>query len=205
LNRAQILFFTAVIVFVGLSCNNENQVASDNTDTVLTQSANDSFLLYVESTPHLPRKAGIGHPFDSLVFDRVIAYEFDGRERENSRIIKEDGQFVKTIKRQKYLTPEQVRMITACFSDTLSYGEGTRPCFAPSEALVFFNGTKPVMSIDICLDCNYLESSVPIPARNAKQLKVDGRVIPAIGFSVQGRQCIIDLSRELNFVYGNFK
>jgi hypothetical protein len=194
----------SIAVLLGIyACNSENTTKATGADTALRDS-NDSILSYVESSSVLPDRSGVGYPFDSIDFDRVLAYEFDGREELNSRIISEEGNFVKTIKKQKHLTAGQVTMITRCLSDTATYGEGTRACFAPSEAIVFFKGKKPVMSIDICLDCNYLESSVPIPARSVRQIKVDDRVFPAIGFSVQGRQCIIDLSKELNFVYGSF-
>jgi hypothetical protein len=204
LRTKRFLFLIIGLVFGVVACNSENTPPGSGTDSNI-HGSQDTILSYVGSAPLLPPQSGVGRPFDSIEFDRVVAYEFDGKEEKNSRIINEDGNFVKTIKKQKHLTADQVKMITSCLSDTVSYGEGTRACFAPSEAIVFFNGTKPVMSVDICLDCNYLESSVPIPARDARQMKVDNRVFPAIGFSVQGRQCIINLSRQLGFVYGGFK
>lgn len=158
---------------------------------------------YVESAPTVIPNNTLGSPFDTLKYDKVIAYDFDGRH-EKYYVIEKYGWFVNTISKQQYLTQKQTDKLVKALTNKSSYGESTAACFEPHFAVVFFKNNKMVNQVNVCLDCNYLMSTIEIPAQSAKTIVMDSISYPMNGFSKKGVKAVTSLCKELNFLYGTY-
>ena len=157
------------------------------------------------------------NPFDTLKYDRVTAYDYDG---EGSYLIVEDGELVKVdtpnqrgeIYHMKDLTKMQISRINKTVGDTASYGLGAASCFNPRMGIVYYRKEKIVGHISICLECNYLESTPPIAAVYFNANKINGIDIkdwlksdspnpykPFYGLRLSARETISNLCKELKF------
>lgn len=138
-------------------------------------------------------------PFDTIDFNKVIAYDFDGREERYPSVINSrNGLFAPVVIRQKELNLKQIDYLLDFITDNKTYGESTAACFIPHLSFVFFKGKKRKYVIDICLDCNYLISTSEIPATQHKKMTFeDGTSYGLRGFSRYGKNSIVELSKEL--------
>ena len=138
------------------------------------------------------------NPFDSIDYDKVIAYEFQG---EGARMItycleNEPRRISKTLE----LTESQLDPLLRILTSDSSYGNITAACFDPHLAIVYYRNEDILATIDICLDCNYLSSSIEIPATKSKSIKVDEEFsYPARGFSKATRNAIRKFCTDIGF------
>jgi len=147
-----------------------------------------------------------GKPFDTLKYNKVIAYDYEGNEEPYGSVMDINGKYVPVILKQKYLTQAQTSELIKFITANSTYGGGTSACFNPHLGFIFYNSEKIACKIDICLDCNYLISTSEIPAMNNKKANIGtGNEFSMIGFSKIGQQKIINLCRELGFYYGGKK
>lgn len=146
-----------------------------------------------------------GVPFDTLNYNKIIAYDFVGFEEPYPSVIDEKGKFVPVVLAQKALSQEQADKILSALASNSTYGEVTAACFSPHFALVFFKNDILINQINVCLDCNYLLSGLNIPAQTHEKVKIGKEKIPSVGFTKSGRMAIINLCRELSFYYGQLK
>ncbi len=154
---------------------------------------------YIETAPIIKLNKKNGVPFDTLSYNKVIAYDFDGMEELYPAVIK-NGHFIPVILKQQYLTQEQTDKILDILTKKSAYGGEFAACFMPQFGIVFFNDNEVVNQINVAIGCNYLISDIEIPAQN--QLKVDkGKEseYSMFGFSKSGKDAIIYLCKELNF------
>lgn len=101
------------------------------------------------------------NPFDSLVYDNVVAYDFDGKD---GREIVMDGKLVKDAKNPKTVTKEQVGLLIQTITDTAAYGYGSPGYFEQTIGIVFYNNKEIAAHISISFDANSLKSSIYLPA-----------------------------------------
>lgn len=176
---------------------------SDRYKNAISQKLLNDYLQNANETPALKKYAA---PFDKLEFDKVIAYDYEGNEEGFNSVIK-NGNFLPIIEKQHALSEIQIDyLINGVLTSNTTYGETTAACFNPHLGVVFFKGLKPVMVIDICLDCNYLISDIEIPAAEYNKFKFEnGEEYAARGFSNQGKHKIVKLAKQLDFYYSNFK
>ena len=146
-------------------------------------------------------------PFKDLKFNKVIAYDFDGDEEKYATVFDNKTRiFNPVVLHQKELNKEQIENLISFLIDSKTYGEGIAACFVPHLGIVFYHDNQFVFEVDVCLDCNYLESTIEIPARKTKKIKLeDGSDLYLIGFSKIGKQKIIGLCKELNLDYRNYQ
>ncbi len=145
----------------------------------------------------------LAHPFDTLNYDKIIAYDFEGSEEPYPSVLDRDLKFVPVVLNQKALTQTQVDKILSALTKNSSYGEGTAACFNPHLGLLFFKDNKFKNAINICLDCNYLISDLVIPAEtHLKVNKGKENEYALTGFTKTGKKAIVDLCKDLNFKYG---
>lgn len=141
---------------------------------------------------------GQSNPFDTIQYDRVMAYEFQG---EGSRRIEyclkdEKSRISKSVK----LSEAEVTKLEEIFTSNSSYGTTTAACFDPHFAVVYYLNDSIVSSVDVCLECNYLEATVDLPATRLKMIKVtDDYSYPAKGFSVEAWKGIFDFCKRIGF------
>jgi len=136
--------------------------------------------------------------FDTLNYDQVKAYEFNGSgarkithclERETARI-----------NRDTVLTKELIKEFEKTITASGSYGQTTAACFDPHLAIVYYLDDQIVAVIDVCLECNYLISTLDIPARS--EFKIDSGTEyerPLSGFSKETRQKIDEFLSKIEF------
>ncbi len=134
-------------------------------------------------------------PFDTIKFNKAVAYSYDG-SHERIRIVSlgdEEGYPSQTIDFQKALTQAQVNKILPLFAKRSTYDPmKSFGCFEPRFAIVLYNGREAVMQLSICLDCNNLGVNPDIKENRS-------------GFSSKGRKEIIAFCRELGFPYGELE
>lgn len=157
---------------------------------------------YAAKAPSVLIIPKLNAPFNSLQFNKVIAYDFEGNEEPYSSIIK-NGDYVPVILKQQHLDKQQIVLFLNTLTDTTTYGETTFACFNPHFSLVFYNNDKIVNVIDVCLDCNYLISrNVILPATEFHKANSGTKdEHPLNGFSNDGKQAIKTLCKELGFYY----
>lgn len=174
----------------------------DTTKTLKLKTLIDYIVLAKPIKPNLKN----GEPFGKLEYDKVIAYDFKGREELYPAVIDKHGMFVPVVLGQKFLTQEQADKILSTLTKKTTYGEGTAACFEPHFALVLYKDNKMTHQINICLGCNYLISDIDIPAETHKKVNKGTKDEYAlIGFTEKGKKAVIELCKELDFTYGQEK
>ncbi len=160
---------------------------------------------YIENTPPIKLTRKYKVPFNTLEFDKVIAYDFDGDEETFPSAIGRNGSFIPIIEKQAALTEKQINyLIENILTSDATYGGGTAACFQPHLSIIFYNKNERVFITDICLGCNLLHSSQLIPATQSHKAKFeDGTDFFLDGFSKQGKKRIRNLATELDFYYSN--
>ncbi|MBL7911088.1 MAG: hypothetical protein JNJ41_08560 [Bacteroidia bacterium] len=141
------------------------------------------------------------NPFDTLKYDKVIAYDYNGSPEMQIVIEEKVMPLKERMFKQAELTKEQINKLNKTLGDTKSYGGGTAACFDPHFGVVFFKENKIVGHISICMGCNFLESTPDIPAENSHKTDLCDECY-ARGFSKFGRKNISALVKELKFSHG---
>jgi len=79
-------------------------------------------------------------PFDSLKYNKVIAYDFDGNYEPHPSVIKNSKwrRFAPVILRQKSLNQKQVDFLTNFLTNNKTYGGSPAACFEPHLGFVFY-------------------------------------------------------------------
>lgn len=139
------------------------------------------------------------NPFAKLQYDTVIAYDYEPMDE--TPFVLKNGKFTGNILKQKPLSAKQISFITQTICDTSTYGNSTAACFEPHFALVFFKKDSVLANVEICLECNFLQSTETIPAQTFYNIKIpeDSLELPRYGFSKTGRKQINKLVKELGF------
>ena len=139
------------------------------------------------------------NPFDNLRYDKVVAYDYNGYA---GREIVKDGKLIEYIYKQKELTGKQVKNFNWITGDTTSYGGKTAACFEPHLGVVYYQKEKIVGYISICLACNYLKSSIEIPASRYRKFISDydsTYLETGYGFTREGSHQLSDFCESLGF------
>lgn len=136
-----------------------------------------------------------GSPFNTMDFDKVVAYSYDG-SHEQIKIAPGIGKTrsaSETIDQQVGINQKQANIILSLFGDKSTYDPmASAGCFEPRFALVLYKDNSSVMQISVCLDCNNVHFTPEIKANEG-------------GLSKKGRKTIIAFCKELKFPYGELK
>lgn len=130
-------------------------------------------------------KTNSGNVFTTLDYDKVVAYNYDGEG--DIEIIDNKGHLAKKIKKQILLNRAQTTKLTNIFCAKSTYGGDVAACFDPHFGIVFYKANKAKVYVSVCLDCNYLISSIRIPNSGAT------------GFSDNGAKQIFEFKKKINF------
>lgn len=140
-----------------------------------------SFIGGIAQNDSIPIKGEVKNlynPFDSISYDKVIAYNFNYdvktgyKKHTHSEFGPDLEQFnyysllnaMDGIIALDTLSKKEIDSAITILSDTSTYGKSPYACFEPRLGLSFFKGNKAELDILLCFDCNTLESSIPIPA-----------------------------------------
>ena len=121
--------------------------------------------------------------FNGLKFNKVIAYFYEGKGQ-NALIIDKNEMLNTTVHKSIVLHKEQTKEFIDIFSDTTTFSRDVALCFFPRFGIVFYDGTKPILSVSICLECNSYHSSIALADFQ--------------GFSSKGRSDILNFQKNLN-------
>jgi hypothetical protein len=160
---------------------------------------------YPSNTDVVKPRAKPGKPFDTLHYNRIVAYDFEGSEEPYPGVLDKNGNFVPVILAQKLLSQAQADFIISHLANPKTYGGATAACFRPHLGIVFYEGARAVFVVNVCLDCNFLISTSDIPAMSQGQMNAGAKgeyTVPAIGFSETGKSGIRNFCTELGFHYG---
>jgi hypothetical protein len=134
---------------------------------------------------------------DTVKYDKVIAYEFEGDGGKN--IVSGSKLITKSkILLEKVLTNEEVTTLVSILNNTETYGGITAACFDPHFGIVYYKNEKIIDHVSICLGCNFLNSSFEIPAI---KFHLTDRCDYCYndGFSKNGRKLLSQFIKDLGF------
>ena len=123
--------------------------------------------------------------FDSLDYDIALAYDYNGEGGDD--IIDADGRLANRIYKSTELTSTQLKRITDIFCSKETYDKNApvAACFDPHFGVVLYKADTVVAFVSVCLDCNYLHSSIEISEATA--------------FSQRGTRNIIEFEKNIGF------
>jgi hypothetical protein len=166
------------------------------------------FLALIYGHRHTVAQKPALHPFDTLQYDRAVAYDYNGM---NDNPIVKDGQLIRRapgqarsveIYGQQQLTKLQIAAFHKILRDTATFGGPTAACFDPHLGIVYYKREKIVGHISVCISCNFLRSSMLIPASHSKKIYYSddpNNYLWAEGFSQQARERLNNFCKELQF------
>ncbi len=195
LKRNTLLLFI-VLCWILNSCDNQPK------DKYLSQRTLNK---YAEKAQLIERNTVSNSPFDTLIYNKVVAYDFERLVESYGVVTEVDGRkkFASNIFCQKSLNQKQVDFLTNFLGSNDTYGGNWAACFEPHLGIVFYQDDEIKCVVNICLDCNQLISSVKIPAQTYHKIDEGTEYEePLFGFSEQGKQNIIELCKEIGFDYG---
>lgn len=159
--------------------------------------SNDDISKFVKEAEMIkPAKTNM-NPFSNLDYNKVIAYDFDGGKGYNVLSIANENTVTNTVKNQKSLTQNQVNHLISIISNKKSFGGSTGACFEPHLGIVFYKDEKIVEYINICFECNYLSSKLPISTTITESSKTVNQ-LPS-GFSSLGKTELKSICGQLQF------
>ena len=138
------------------------------------------------------------NPFSLIESDSIVVYEYNG----TGGILIEDAINSKPeiIIQSKSMASEVIRQFELGITDSMAYGQSTASCFDPHLGLIYWIGGKIQASINICLTCNYLKSSLVIPATEYHQISISADyAYAAKGFHKKTRKLIFDFCENIGF------
>ncbi len=137
-------------------------------------------------------------PYKYLKYDKVIAYDYFS----NKNIV-EDGKLNESlIKKKVILTSAQIDTLHSFIFNIKTYGALREyTCYRNCLGIVYYLNNNIVAHMSVSIECNYLSSSLNIPAMEYSKVKNKeiNQFMNANGFSKIGRMKINQLSKELKF------
>ncbi|MFT5822877.1 MAG: hypothetical protein ACI8ZM_004134, partial [Crocinitomix sp.] len=92
---------------------------------------------YAKESPTLDLAENYPPPFDTLDFNKVIAYDFDGREEYNSTVWGTEG-YASVIVKQTNLTLTSVNELISLLTSNSTYGGRRAACYEPHLGFIFY-------------------------------------------------------------------
>ncbi len=142
------------------------------------------------------------NPFEISLYDKVVVYKFNGEIKNKEpefAIVDTIGNLAKTAKIPgKELKKKEIRKLDEILGDTATYGGATAACFIPRLGIVYYYKNKIIGQINICLECNYLQSNPEIPLTWYYKTDIGNEIIPAKGFSKIGRKQLNEFCKKLD-------
>jgi len=109
--------------------------------------------------------SGFVNVFGNIQYDSVVAFNYNGEAGKN--IIDDSGHLSNKIHKRIFLQKNQIQAISSILCNPSTYGGDMAACFDPHLGIVYYIANKPKAFVSICLDCNSLNSSIPIQAANS--------------------------------------
>ena len=109
------------------------------------------------------------NPFASLLYDRVVMYDYEPHEY-GATIIDKNGVLEKKINKRVLLEKSAVDVLNKKLGQRSSFGRGISNCFIPHLGFVYYYKNNVVAHISVCMDCNRMFSNIPILGKKSGQV-----------------------------------
>jgi hypothetical protein len=166
-----------------------------------------TFSVAVASEPPKPT----ARPFADLKWVKAVAYNFNlgPRPHDEVSIVAGGALHPTAVLPGVMLDEAQVRSLAGELTNDKTYGGPAASCFVPRLGVVFYDEHDAIVAhIDICFECNYMNSSFPIPASGyfydgKEHYFRNGREVPfeqrghEYGFNRRGRKRLVEWCRDL--------
>ncbi len=154
----------------------------------------------LKRAPTLARLTKLHPPFDSLQFDKAMAYDYNGAKGEQALYIVEEGRLAPTIVAQQPLDGHDVEALVGLLYNKRAYGDAPAFCFEPHLGIVFYQSDSIVAHLSICISCKRLTGSPAVPAHLFPQVRLpDGTSYPADGLNDRTLQQLRKWLRQWQF------
>ena len=201
----------ALLLICTFCYSSSNQPQNNPTPITPITSSKDSIKennRSIDTSQHvLPSKKDVPRdPFDNLLYDKVLSYNFALKTNEDVFSILDNGKIHSSAELPtRTLTTEEVNEMLSIVLKTSTYGGASASCFNPRWAFVFYRENGIVGYIDLCFECNLLISSPEISVAKAHKFVeyYDGDKIeePLFGFSARDRKKLKKFCSKLNMMY----
>jgi hypothetical protein len=209
-----------LILIICYSClKNENQQKNIGSEITNSEKSEDLVFLTQEALlNYRDNSKSIEFPIkaynlpDSLIFNKVIAYEFDGdipmegEDYDENTVIIGNDNYSNRIKKQQELSEEEIHILLKLFTSKTNFGGMSALCYSPKLGFVFYNDFEVTNVIDICLHCNIFEFRRDIPPHKSFYPGMDIESFEGIGsFNREGVKTVMEICERINFDYANFE
>ena len=146
------------------------------------------------------------NPFLKKKYDQVVAYNFNLKEIKYFSAVNKNKKLVSNIVFPgRVLSLEEESNLFNILLKTSTYGGTTAACFDPRWAFVFYKSSQIVGCIDICMECNTLQSNpaIAIQKTHKEVSYYDGEKIeePLFGFTPNGRKKLKKFCNQLDLIF----
>lgn len=218
-NTSQFLIFTCFLMLCSCFQNDNENTQSENLSvhsTTANSENSEEFLSQEALIKYRDDAKIIDFPYqdfgfgDSLKFNKVIAYDFDGitlgddGEYQESVSI-DKNKYSKRVKKQKELNHKEIEKLLIILTSEKYLGGMIALCFDPRLGFIFYDSSEVVNVIDICLDCNLVYGKRHFPPFEPNYTKTC-RIYTGFStsFNKKGYEGITTLCKDLDFEYANF-
>lgn len=152
-----IFYLTAFSFFASLnSCSNQKNNISEeviNLEAIPPKKERDwkkylpvkELVEYRNQTHYISMVEKSAEPFSNMIYNKVIAYDYEGNGEAFISITTKTGAYVPVVLKQQILNQNQVEKVVSFLTNKTTYGEGTSACFNPHLAFVFYNNDEIVL------------------------------------------------------------
>lgn len=210
------LFLILINSLLFLSCfQNDGQNQEETPDEKLTKT---EFLSQANLLKYRDETKTIDFPYqdfgfhDSLKFNKVIAYDFDGtslrvdeNDRDESSVFLNDSGYSRRVKKQHLLNYQEIEQLLSIFTSEKYFGGFSALCFDPKLGFIFYQNDEVVNVIDICLDCNDFHLRRDFSPHKTYYPGMDIEKFESVeSFNKKAVIGIKNLCEQLDFDYANF-
>ncbi len=147
-------------------------------------------------------KSAVGTPFDYLDYNQIVAYKYENSGDRNPVVYDKRFGLIAVIEKQHAFNQKQADQFLQLVASKKTYGGMRMSCFEPRLGIVFYKDGKYIDQISVCMECNYLESELIIPAYERQQKRSEKSGYNArtdYGFSRSGRKGLEEMLQEFGF------
>lgn len=110
------------------------------------------------------------NPYLKLQYDSVVIYDLVTEGGEVSADFETD----KSYRKRARLDERSINRLSKKLGEKRSFGVRPSICFDPHLGITYYRQGKPVAVVNVCLDCNNLESSLALRSQVRDRINDDG-------------------------------
>jgi hypothetical protein len=143
------------------------------------------------------------NPYLTLDYDSLVIYDYGNIAETESNVKQIGNRYLLKSKPQKsvVLTTNEAKAFSTKIGLKSSYGQPAAACFNPHFAALYYKNGIGIASVEICVDCNQLYSSLTLKAQNQYPQKADDGSVyySGYGMSKEFRKYLKELQMKYHF------